>query len=436
MTRSDAHVATASSSLPKPLPFLPEPLPFDLVPSSAPSTVEALMSGYTPLEEAVGALDLSAAQKLKLAAAHAAVRLYRRTVLPFRQSRWTDFLDSLEAVKNVTMDIPDYGLTPGPDNHYLSRPEVEQFSRDGVLAPFRVVSAEAAEALRTGLYDLLRDEPERPMYIGENTRQVLERHGPVGLNYWGMYRALDHKPLRDVLTSAPVTHRMASLLGPDVLCWRNQLFEKPPGAEGTIWHQASVFQEASKGQKLRPTEPTDAPRVQLTTWMALSDVTVENGAMRVLPGSFSDGSLERFYEYAASNQLDFIARLGPEFTLSALQAALFTTGQFVRSQIIVDAFARAFPEFFERAGFMDLTMKAGEAVIFSSLNLHGSYPNITGDQTRLACVGRYTATSTQVYPDMPVDHYPTPEGYMPFPTAPLRNILAHGEDRYGHNVLL
>ena len=47
-----------------------------------------------------------------------------------------------------------------------------------------------------------------------------------------------------------IVHRLASLLGDDLICWRSQFFEKAPGADGTYWHQAGTFRESSLRPKL------------------------------------------------------------------------------------------------------------------------------------------------------------------------------------------
>jgi ectoine hydroxylase-related dioxygenase (phytanoyl-CoA dioxygenase family) len=81
-------------------------------------------------------------------------------------------------------------------------------------------------------------------------------------------------------------------------------------------------------------------------------------------------------------------------------------------------------------------MKAGEFILFSSLNTHGSNPNVTSDDTRLAFAGRYTTNDVVVYKDMATDRFPTPEGFITFDTDRIGCIQAQGRDTFGHNRIL
>jgi ectoine hydroxylase-related dioxygenase (phytanoyl-CoA dioxygenase family) len=70
-----------------------------------------------------------------------------------------------------------------------------------------------------------------------------------------------------------IVEAVSEMLGPDVLCRASSLFVKEPGDDTFVaWHQDAAYWEL------------DSSAV-LTAWIALSESTDENGAMRVLPGS-------------------------------------------------------------------------------------------------------------------------------------------------------
>jgi len=79
-------------------------------------------------------------------------------------------------------------------------------------------------------------------------------------------------------------------------------------------------------------------------------------------------------------------------------------------------------------------MKAGQAIIFSSANLHGSFPNISEDD-RFALVGRYCNNSVKLYKDMTFDHFSTTKGLIKFSTDKLESLQVHGIDNYKHNKI-
>jgi len=70
-----------------------------------------------------------------------------------------------------------------------------------------------------------------------------------------------------------VTHLLKAALGPDVDCFLSQFIFKNPGARGQPWHQDGYY------FPFRPARPVAA------LWLAITDATLENGCLHVLPGS-------------------------------------------------------------------------------------------------------------------------------------------------------
>lgn len=133
----------------------------------------------------------------------------------------------------------------------------------------------------------------------------------------------------------PVIGAMAARLCkcPTIRLWHDQLLYKPPdtGAPGNVgWHQDQHYWQCAQ------------PASMITAWLALDDVTMENGCMQVVPGSHKWGLLD------AS---DFF-----EQDLDALRARIESaTGREFRT--------------------VPCNLPAGSLSFHHSLTIHGSGPN-------------------------------------------------------------
>lgn len=77
---------------------------------------------------------------------------------------------------------------------------------------------------------------------------------------------------RDFIESPAVIALLSSLLGDEVDCFLSQYIFKNPGAWGQPWHQDSFYFRFDRG-----------PQVGL--WLAVTEATLDNGCLHVLPGS-------------------------------------------------------------------------------------------------------------------------------------------------------
>ena len=73
-----------------------------------------------------------------------------------------------------------------------------------------------------------------------------------------------------------VVEVLVDRLGPDVDCFLSQLIFKNPGAWGQPWHQDSYY---------FPFEPA---RPVIGLWLAITEATLVNGCLHVLPGSHAE----------------------------------------------------------------------------------------------------------------------------------------------------
>ena len=81
----------------------------------------------------------------------------------------------------------------------------------------------------------------------------------------------------DFVTDPAVTAVVADLVGTDDLdCFLSQFIFKNPGAWGQPWHQDSFY---------FPFEPA---RPVVGVWLAVSEATLDNGCLHVLPGSHAE----------------------------------------------------------------------------------------------------------------------------------------------------
>ncbi len=78
---------------------------------------------------------------------------------------------------------------------------------------------------------------------------------------------------RKLIFHAPLLDMVESLLGPNIQLFHDQALFKPAHTGGEIfWHQDNAYWQCT-------------PPNLVSCWMTLDDVTVENGAMQLIPGS-------------------------------------------------------------------------------------------------------------------------------------------------------
>lgn len=397
------------------------------------STLDVMMRGFPSLDEFLGTQRLDLRQRMKLKAYHAAIAARRRWLQATGGITRIREMIAAQESRRVGLRLRARPLKSRSEGgYYLGPDEVAQFERSGILGPFPVLSRSEALALAADVRAHTEDF-KCNHYYGQRFVETQRRQGIWKLDWIALYQALRHQGLWNLATHPAIAHRLASLLGDDLMCWRSQIFEKAPGDTGTVWHQNSVFQENSRARKLKPTTAVDPGMIQLTAWVALSDVTIENGALRIVSGSFVDGRLEYAYEFARNRMQDFMALLDPAQVERFLRIALFAPSNFMKAQGVFELMIPRFQEMLAQCTVRDLEMRAGEAILFSSLNMHGSYANTTRDDTRLAFAGRYANHDVRAYASQDFDVFPTSDGEVRFPTAPLACIHVHGEDRFHHN---
>jgi non-heme Fe2+,alpha-ketoglutarate-dependent halogenase len=266
-------------------------------------------------------------------------------------------------------------------DHRLSPAELASFHRQGFFGPFKVYEIDEMRATwrreRLGLMDRSHAiYQEEAAQSGNTNISNYDRH-------------LDSSFLADHVSRPEIVDRVASVLGPDVLCWRTEFFPKYPGDEGTDWHQADTFANASgKPQILWPGDAEDFGGT-LTVWTAFTEANEDTGCLQFIPGTHQqmnyDETKKMHYDPDRINRQD----------KDGVQRGFF--GYDYR-ELQVD------PDFKpDESAAVSMVMRPGEAIMFWSTLMHASWPHSgKSDEMRLGFASRYVPTSVRVYPDTDV----------------------------------
>ena len=209
----------------------------------------------------------------------------------------------------------------------LASAAVEQYRRDGFYFPVRVMSPGEALVMRRRLEAVESDHGGR---LGGELR-----HKPHLLFTW----------LADLVCHPAILDAVEDVLGPNLLVWSTSFFIKEARDPAYVsWHQDATYWGLS------------APDI-LTAWVAFTDATVENGAMRMVPGSH-DEQLAHRDTFAPNN--------------------LLSRGQEIAVEV-------------DEARGVDILLRAGEMSLHHVRMVHGSPANRSDDR-RVGFAIRYIPT--------------------------------------------
>jgi ectoine hydroxylase-related dioxygenase (phytanoyl-CoA dioxygenase family) len=245
------------------------------------------------------------------------------------------------------------------------------FERDGFISGVRVCEAAEVARVRAHFDDLEAAEGRERCQIG-----LIDRH-------------FDQRFVWELATHPRILDAVEAALGPDVMLLATHFFCKYPsetapaaqpfadGREDTTerfvaWHQDVTYWGLE-------------PPLAITAWYAVDDSDVENGCMRVIPGTH--GGIR---EHGTSSRAGNLLSINQEVPVT--------------------------PE--EERSAVDLVLAAGEISLHHGMLIHGSNPNRS---TRRRC----GLTIRYVPPQ--VRHAVENSLKRPWLALPVR-----GKDRYGH----
>jgi non-heme Fe2+,alpha-ketoglutarate-dependent halogenase len=276
----------------------------------------------------------------------------------------------------------------------LTDEQVEFFKENGFVGPFDLYSPEEAP--------LKWNQAKIEMVLSEN-----KPHDSTIINY---DRHLDCNTLSEHVGRPEIVHKLRSLIGDDILCWKSNIFQKVPGEFGTGWHQVETFvvgeTTTAATPSLKYTEESQNLTQELTVWTAFSPAGRENGCLRYIPGSHK----KWYYDESKPLTRNLESKSHDFFGYDYAELKLDKDWDPDKEEIV------------------EMEMQPGQFVIFLAKCIHGSLPNVS-DTTRLGYASRYIAPSVKVYENV--------DSLSEFgDTISLDYhgcVLVSGEDTYGLN---
>jgi non-haem Fe2+, alpha-ketoglutarate-dependent halogenase len=228
-----------------------------------------------------------------------------------------------------------------------------QFERDGYAAPLDILTTEEARGYADYYAQLEADRKAKGI-----TARPTQQH-------------LAYKPFWDLATHSRVLEIMRAAIGDDLVLIATGFFAKSPGEceRYVAWHQDTTYWGLD-------------PAFAATLWIAIDDSDIENGCLRIIPGSHHK---------------------------------LLPHGIAAKSGNILGNNQEIDPAFIDDSKAVDIELKAGQASLHHGMAVHGSNPNCS-NRRRCGMTVRFTRPDVKPVPGVFVD----------------KPILVSGEDHYGN----
>lgn len=256
----------------------------------------------------------------------------------------------------------------------LSAQEIEHYQQHGYVVPRFAFDEDRIAALRAALDELLVRNP------GIRPEQLVSVH-IAGRNAEGVHGS---EAIFELALDPALLDCVEALIGDDIILWGCQAFCKPAGDGMEVpWHQDGHYWPIR-------------PLATCTVWIAIDDSTVENGCLRLVPGSHAE---RRLYDHVTDDR--------DHLTLNRT----------------------VLPEHLSASEMVDVELRAGQMSLHDVYMLHGSNPNHS-TKRRAGLAIRYMPSTSHFRRDL----YETTaaRGYLvDFATRPL--WLLRGIDRCAKN---
>lgn len=232
-----------------------------------------------------------------------------------------------------------------------------QYQRDGFLVSENLLPSDLIGALRQRITDIgagrVPDFPRNDIEFEPTC------DGGVSATPRKINRCAENDSVfMSVASRHEILDVVESLIGPDIKLFGSQCFMKPPDGVQKPYHQDSAYF-------------TIEPLSLVTCWIALDDVTVENGCMWVIPGSHTDGIYDHSQPWEVAGRVDM--------------------------QVPDDRI--------DRSRETPITLTASSCSFHHSVLLHRSGPNQTDSHRRGLAVHYMSARSKWNHPTDPKPNY-------------------------------
>lgn len=230
----------------------------------------------------------------------------------------------------------------------LTKAQVQQFKQNGYLNGGKILDDDIVDTLRAEIMRVIeeRDRADIPQPV-LNRNLGKSEDAPVWqiVNIWQA-----SEPFKALIAHPQIVTGIAQLTDADELrIWHDQVQYKPPQVGGVnMWHQDA------------PYWPIIEPMTEVSAWVALDDVDVDNGCMSMVPGSHLWG-----------NNIDF---------LHTLKDYRDMPGEFEGRKIEV----------------VPCPVKKGEVHFHHALTWHGSHENTSGRPRRAVALHYMTGDTRYV----------------------------------------
>ena len=256
----------------------------------------------------------------------------------------------------------------------LSNSEVAHYHEHGYVVPEFRLSSDRVTHLRNALDRVIAANPDR------RPEQLVSVH-MAGKNSEGVTGDYEFMA---VCQDESILNIVEQLIGPDIVLWGCQAFCKPPGDGMEVpWHQDGHYWPIK-------------PLATCTLWIAIDDSLIENGCLRVIPGSHRS---RRLTTHRKEHRDDLVLNQRVE------------VGEF------------------DEGAAVDVELEAGQMSLHDVYMIHGSSPNRSSSR-RAGLAIRYMP-GTSLF-DRESNRDGTDAGYAVY-FSNRRIWLLRGEDRTGKN---
>ena len=285
--------------------------------------------------------------------------------------------------------------------------ELADFHKNGYAGPFTLYQPDEMKATWRRQRLLLLDRskaiyPDEAAVSGATNIANYDRH-------------MDNDFLAEHICRSEIVDRVASVLGPNMFCWRTEFFPKYPGDEGTDWHQADTFANASGTPQILWPDDEDFGGT-ITVWTAFTEANLETACLQFIPGThqnmFYDETKRMHYD---PNKINSMEKEG-------VRRGFF--GYDYR-QLQIDPHWKP-----DESKAVSMVMRPGQFIMFWSTLMHASHPH-TGktDEMRMGFAARYVPTNVKIYPDTDaIEEYGGRVSLEKYGA-----VLVSGQDEFGHN---